>query len=107
MKRDEVYWGRLDPVEGSEMGKTRPCVIVSDDLRNRILQTVVICPLTTVLRSHWRTRLQVTCAGRQADVCADQIRVVSKLRLGDKVGTLLADDATALRGLLAEMYGEP
>lgn len=106
MKRDEIYWGRLDPVEGSEMGKTRPCVIVSLDSLNATIPTVVICPLTSVLRPHWRTRLQVACAGRQADVCADQIRVVSKLRLGDKVGTLSTDDATALRELLSEMYGE-
>ena len=106
MKRDEIFWGRLDPVEGSEMGRTRPCVIVSDDLRNGILPTVVICPLTSVLRPHWRTRLRVTCSGRKADVCAEQIRVVSKLRLGDKVGALSDDDATALRELLTEMYGE-
>ena len=106
MKRDEIYWGRLDPVEGSETGKTRPCVIVSLDSLNAVLPTVVICPLTSVLRPHWRTRLPVTCAGRKADVCADQIRVVSKLRLGDKVGTLSAADATALRELLSEMYGE-
>jgi mRNA interferase MazF len=106
MKRGEIYWGRLDPVEGSEMGKTRPCVIVSDDLRNSILRTVVICPLTSILRPHWRTRLQVMCAGRKADVCAEQIRVASKTRLADKIGDLSPEEATALRELLTEMYGE-
>jgi len=106
MKRDEIYWGRLEPVEGSEMGKTRPCVIVSLDSLNAILPTVVICPLTNVLRPHWRTRLQVKCAGRKADVCAEQIRVVSKARLADKIGDLSAEEATALRELLTDMYGE-
>ncbi|MEA3211795.1 MAG: mRNA interferase MazF [Chthoniobacter sp.] len=106
MKRSEIYWGRLDPVEGSELGKTRPCVIVSLDSLNAILPTVVVCPLTTVLRPHWRTRLQVTCAGKKADVCADQIRVMSKARLADKIGTLAVGDAAALRELLSEMYGE-
>jgi PemK-like, MazF-like toxin of type II toxin-antitoxin system len=45
VKRYEIYFARLDPVEGSEIGKTRPVVIVSDDLRNQLLQTVVVCPL--------------------------------------------------------------
>ena len=107
MKRFEVYWARLDPVEGSEMGKTRPCVIVSDDLRNSLLRTVVICPLTTVLRPQWRTRLQVTCAGRKASICADQIRVITKSRIASRIAILKAKDAAALRQLLSEMYGEP
>ncbi len=104
MKRDEIYWTRLDPVEGSEIGKTRPCVIVSDDLRNAILDTVVVCPLTRVIRPHWQTRLKITVDGRDADICADQIRVVSKSRLGKKLGKLSPRDAAALRRLLGEMY---
>jgi mRNA interferase MazF len=106
MKRYEIYWARLDPVEGSELGKPRPCVIVSLDSLNATLPTVVVCPLTTVLRPHWRTRLQVAGAGKPADVCADQIRVVSKTRLTRKIGTLSASDAAALRELLTDMYGE-
>lgn len=107
MKRYDIHWARLDPVEGSKLGKTRPCVIVSDDARNAALRTVVVCPLTSALRPHWRTRLQVTCAGRQADVCADQIRVMSKTRLGERIGGLTDDEAAALRELLTQMYGEP
>ena len=84
MKRYEIRWTRIEPVEGSEIGKTRPCVIVSDDHRNEWLPTVVICPLTSVVRQQWRTRLKITCAGREADICADQIRTVSKARLGKK-----------------------
>ena len=105
MKRDEIYWARLDPVKGSEMGKTRPCVIVSLDSLNAVLPTVVVCPLTTALRPHWRARLQVACAGKRADVCADQIRVVSKSRLAHKLGALKPEEAAALRELLTEMYG--
>jgi len=95
----------LDPVEGSEMGKTRPCVVVSLDSLNLILPTVVICPLTSRLRPHWRTRLQVRAAGQASDVCADQIRVVSKSRLAGRIGRLSQDDARALHELLTEMYG--
>ena len=107
MKRYEIYYARLDPVEGSEIGKTRPCVIVSLDALNSALPTLVVCPLTTKLRPQWRSRLRVNCAGKPADVCADQIRVLSKTRLTRKLGTLTAKEIAALRSLLTEMYGEP
>jgi len=107
MKRYEVYWTRLEPIEGAEMGKVRPCVIVSDDRRNRYLGTVVVCPLTTMLRPHWRTRLQVNIDGKPADVCVDQIRTLSKSRLTSKLGTLAPSEALSLRELLSEMYGQP
>jgi len=106
MKRYEIHWVRLDPVEGTEIGKTRPCVIVSDDSRNRNLSTVVVCPLTTMLRPHWRTRLQVKVAGKPADICADQIRTISKSRLVAKLDALSPGDVLALRELLTEMYGK-
>lgn len=105
MKRSEVDWARLDPVEGSEYGKTRPCVIVSLDALNAALPTVVVCPLTTVPRPSWRSRLQVTVAGKRADICADQIRTISKTRLEKRMGTLSKRDAEALHRLLGEMYG--
>lgn len=107
MRRYEIYWTRLDPVEGSEMGKTRPSVIISDDLRNRFLRTVVVCPLTSVPRPQWRTRLAILCAGKPADVCVEQIRVLSKARLGERMGALTDQEARELRELLVEIYCEP
>ena len=104
MKRYEVYLARLDPVEGTEMGKTRPVVIVSDDLRNRALPNVVCCPLTKQLHRDWRSRLQVRCGGLLGEVAVDQIRVLSKSRLARKIGNLSARDAEELRRLIAEMY---
>jgi len=106
MKRYEIHWVRLDPVEGAEIGKTRPCVVVSDDVRSRNLATVVVCPLTTMLRPHWRTRVRVIVAGKPADVCADQIRTVSKTRLVGKLDSLSQTEALALREVLIEMYGK-
>ena len=106
MKRDEIYWMRFDPVEGSEIGKTRPAIIVSLDVLNERLETVVVCPLTSAIRPHWQTRLKITAAGREADICADQIRAVSKRRLGKKLGKLSPRDAAALRRLLGEMYAD-
>ncbi len=105
MKRYDIYRARLDPVEGSELSKTRPCVIVSMDVLNASLATVVVCPLTSALRPTWRSRLSITSAGRPADVCADQIRVLSKGRLTKRIGALTPLEVIALQHLLTEMYG--
>ena len=104
-KRYDIHWVELDPVRGSELSKTRPAVIVSLDALNRALETVMICPLSTRLHPEWRTRLQVRATGKRAEIAADQIRVVSKNRLGRKFGSLSPHDAAALRQLLSEMYG--
>ena len=106
MKRYDIRWANLDPTVGSEMKKTRPVVIVSLDALNEKLDTVVICPLTTSLHPAWRSRLQVRAAHRQAEIAVDQIRTVSKSRIGDKLDELSEKEAAALRRLIVEMYGE-
>ena len=106
MRRYEIRWTTLDPIQGAEMAKTRPAVIVSLDELNRALTTVTVCPLTSQLHPTWRSRLPVRCGGRPAEVAVDQIRTVSKARLGDKIGALNKRDAAALRRVITEMYGE-
>ena len=106
MKRYEVRWAKLDPTQGREMAKTRPVVIVSLDALNERLDTVVVCPLTTQLHPDWRSRLGVKVAGRAAEVAVDQIRTVTKARLGERMGGLGPKDSAALRRLITAMYGE-
>jgi mRNA interferase MazF len=106
MKSYEIRWTGLDPTRAGEMAKTRPAVIVSLDALNQRLHTVAVCPLTSQLHPTWRSRLQVRCGGRPVDVAVDQIRTVSKVRLGDKIGSLSKDEAAALRRVITEMYGE-
>ena len=106
MKRYEIRWAALDPVQGAEMAKTRPAVIVSLDALNQRLQTVTICPLTSHLHPTWRTRHGCRVGGQSAEIAVDQIRTVSKARLGKKVGALSNEEAGALRRLITEMYGE-
>lgn len=105
MKRYEIRWAALDPVLGSEMAKTRPVVVVSLDALNGRLPTVTVCPLTSQLHPAWRSRLAVRCAGRAAEIAVDQIRTISKKRLGRKIGSLSEDEAASLRRLITEMYG--
>ena len=106
IKRYEIRWAALDPAEGAEMAKTRPAVIVSLDVLNRRLQTVTVCPLTSQLHPSWRSRVQLRCGGRPAEIAVDQIRTVSKARLGARIASLNEDDAATLRRVITEMYGE-
>jgi mRNA interferase MazF len=106
VKRYEIRWASLDPTIGSEMRKTRPVVIVSHDLLNDRLDTVTVCPLTTSLHPEWRTRLAVKAGNRESEIAVDQIRTISKARLGDKLGELSSKQAANLRRLITELYGE-
>jgi len=80
-------------------------VIVSLDDMNRYLGTVVVCPLTTRLHPRWRSHLQITCAGRAAEIAVDQIRTISKERLGRRIDALGSGAAAQLRRIITEMYG--
>ena len=105
-KRYDIHWINLDPVRGSELRKTRPAVIVSLDVLNCVLETVVICPITSSLHPTWKTRIQVKVAGKASEIAVDQIRAVSKTRIGKRIGSLLPREVDDLRRLLSEMYGE-
>jgi mRNA interferase MazF len=105
-KRYEVRWAVLDPSLGAEMAKTRPVVIVSLDELNVRLQTVTICPITNQLHPAWRCRLPILCVGRPAEIAVERIRTVSKTRLGPRIGSLSGDEASILRRLITEMFGE-
>ena len=83
MKRFEVWIVRLDPVLGSEIGKTRPGVIISPDEANAALRMVLVAPLTSVRRA-WPTRVPVEVHKIAGDVALHQIRAVDKLRLAHR-----------------------
>ncbi|OGT88876.1 MAG: transcription elongation factor GreAB [Gammaproteobacteria bacterium RIFOXYA12_FULL_61_12] len=105
-KRYEIYFADLNPTAGSEISKIRPVVIISDDAMNKYLETVVICPITSKIHPTWRSRLQIDCAGKQSEIAVDQIRTISKTRLKQKVDQLSNPQASQLRRMITEMYGE-
>jgi mRNA interferase MazF len=106
-ERYGIYRADLNPTRGSGINKVRPVVIVSLNVLNETLETVVVCPLTTKLHPRWRSRLQMKCQGKSAEIAVDQIRTVSKSRLISKLGALSTKEAKELRRLISEMYGEP
>ena len=105
-RRYAVHIADLNPTIGSEIRKVRPVVVVSRDEMNRFLGTVVICPLTSKLHPSWRGRIQIRCAGQDAEIAVDQIRTISKQRLGRRIDRLSSDDAARLRRIINEMYAE-
>ena len=105
-RRYAVYFADLNPTVGGEIQKVRPVVVVSQDEMNQFLDTVVVCPLTSTVHPQWRSRLQIQCAGKEAEIAVDQIRAVSKRRLRRRVDRLAPEEAAQLRRLITEMYGE-
>lgn len=105
IERYGVYWASLDPTRGSEIAKQRPVVVVSPDAMNRYLETIVACPLTSQLHPAWRSRIQIACAGKPAEIAVDQIRTLSKSRLTRKLDQLASADIAQVRALIVELYG--
>lgn len=105
IERYGVYWVRLDPVQGSEIAKTRPAAVVSDDEMNQLLATVVVCPLTTRLHPHWPCRVQARVNQQAGEIAVDQIRTVDKSRLDGKIDQLEPGVAEEIRHVITQMYG--
>lgn len=101
-RRDEVWLVRLDPTQGSEIRKTRPCLIVSPDEMNRYLRTVIVAPMTTTTRPY-PTRVAVRFQGKSGQVALDQMRVIDDQRLVRRLGTVSAGAAEAASEVLLEM----
>ena len=101
--RDEVWLVSLDPPVGSEMKKTRPCVIVSPDEENRNLRTVLVAPMTTTERPY-PTRVNITFQSHRGHVALDQIRVVDKERIIRKLGSINPKAAKSISLVLVEMF---
>jgi mRNA interferase MazF len=102
-KRGEVWWVRLDPTEGSEIAKTRPCVILSADAINARRRTVVVIPLSTSPNPYPPLLVPVVAGGRKAVAVVDQIRAISKGRLTERLGSLTAEEMEALDEAVREI----
>lgn len=103
LERFEVYLCNLDPTIGSEIRKTRPCVVISPDEMNRQLRTVVVAPMTGAIRSY-PSRVACRFADRDGSIALDQIRTVDHRRIIRKLGVLSEDEANEVLNRLAEMF---
>lgn len=105
VKRFDVFLVSLDPTVGSEIRKTRPCVVVSPDEMNRHIGTVIVAPMTTAGRNY-PSRVSCRFQGKTGQVVLDQIRTIDKSRLAKRLGHLPSAPAKAVLAVLAEMFAE-
>jgi mRNA interferase MazF len=101
--RFDVYLVSLDPTVGTEIRKTRPCLVISPDELNRRLLTAIVAPMTTIARAY-PSRVNCRFKGRQGQVVVDQIRTVDRSRLVKKLGTLDKRSAAKVLEILREMF---
>jgi mRNA interferase MazF len=96
VKRGEVWWVEFDPSVGSEIRKTRPAVIVSNDAANRNLARVVVVPLTSSTGRQYPGEALVSVDGQNSKAMADQIMAADKVRLKSQLGALSKADVQAV-----------
>jgi mRNA interferase MazF len=103
VKRFDVYLINLDPTIGSEIQKTRPCLVNSPDEMNRFIKTVIVAPMTTKGTSY-PTRVACKFQGKQGQIVLDQIRTVDKTRLVRGLGRIDKETQTEVLTTLGEMF---
>ena len=105
VKRFDVWLVNLDPTIGSEIKKTRPCLIVSPDEMNRHINTVIVAPMTTQGRPY-PTRVACRFQGKTGQIVLDQLRTVDKARLARRLGQIGGRTRQITLAILAEMFAE-
>jgi len=105
VKRFDVFLVNLDPTIGSEIQKTRPCVVISPDEMNLHIATVIVAPMTTKGQTY-PTRIACQFQGKDGQIVLDQIRTVDKTRLVKLLGQISEDEQKSVLDTLAEMFAD-
>jgi mRNA interferase MazF len=105
MTRGSVWWVEFDPAVGSEIHKTRPAIIVSNDLANKFLARVVVIPLTSNVSRVYPGEAVITINGNKNKAMTDQIMSADKSRLKDKIAELSDDDMISLEAAMKRFLG--
>ncbi len=102
-RRFDVHLISLDPTKGSEIRKTRPCVIISPDEMNKHIRTVIIAPMSSTIKNY-PTRVTTTFQGKKGQIVLDQIRAVDKSRLIKNLGIISKAAEEKVLGVMQEMF---
>jgi mRNA interferase MazF len=104
-KKWDVVLVNLDPVKGTEISKIRPCVVISPNVMNKYLQTVIVAPLTSSAKNY-PSRLKTIFKGRPGEICFDHLKSIDKGRIVQTLGTLEINFRKPANELLKEMFSE-
>lgn len=99
----QIVLVNLDPTVGSEMKKTRPCVVISPNEMNKYLQKIVVSPMTSSSKSY-PTRVEITHEKKKGWIVLDQIRTVDRQRIIKVLGNLSEKETAKLKEVLRETY---
>lgn len=99
----EVFIVNLDPTIGSEIKKTRPCIIISPDEMNKYLDTIVIAPITSQSKKY-PTRVKIDLEGNDNWIVLDQIRTIDKSRLTKRIAPLTKKEIAAIKHVIKETF---
>lgn len=103
VERFGVYLVTLDPTVGSEISKTRPCVVISPNEMNRHIRTAIVAPMTTT-RRRYPSRVPCRFGGKTGEIVLDQIRTVDQARLIKRLGQIDPEIAVSVSRTLQEMF---
>ena len=103
LKQYQIVLVNLDPTVGSEMKKTRPCVIISPNEMNKYLQTIVVAPMTSSSKAY-PTRVEINHDKKKGWIVLDQIRTVDRQRIIKVFGNLTEKETTKVKQVLRETF---
>lgn len=103
LKQYEIVLVNLDPTIGSEMKKTRPCVIISPNEMNKYLQTIIVAPMTSSSK-HYPTRIEVKHNKTKGWVVIDQIRTIDRKRVAKVLGALTEKEIDKVKSVIQETF---
>lgn len=103
IRQYQIVIVNLDPTIGSEIRKTRPCVVVSPDEMNRHLQTVTVCPITSTSKSY-PTRIKISVKQKMSWIVVDQIRTLDRKRIVKSIGHLEEETIAELKAIIKETF---
>ncbi len=101
--RFDILLVSLDPSVGSEIKKTRPCVVISPDEMNKYIRTLIVAPMTSKIKSY-PTRIPITFDGKEGSIVLDQIRTIDKSRIIRKLGTVDTKTISLVLEVLEKMF---
>ena len=106
-RRGEIYWADLDPTIGTEIQKTRPALIVSNDDANEFSNLVMIAPITSKIKRVFPFEVKIPLKGKNSKILLNQCRAIDKFRLSGKIGEVDIRTMEAVENAIRIVFGLP